>query len=308
MRHWNCGSYNSPVDVAIASCMELPEPDHDEELLLEAMRESGITAGVLSWDDPNVDWSGARITVLRSTWNYQLDRVAFLRWAESVAKVAELWNPFPIISWNSHKSYLLDLDRRGLPVVPTELVTRNADRTLESILADRGWQSMVIKPAVSASSYRTLRIDAGQVAVGEVHLRALAAEGDGLVQSYLPSVEGYGERALVWIDGEVTHAVRKSPRFSGEDESVSEEVEFTGDERLVAERAIEVVGDLLSEPLLYARIDLAPDADGNPVVMELELIEPSLFFKQSTEALRRFVAAIQRRIDQDESAASPMPG
>lgn len=285
------------MDVALASCRELPEPDYDEELLLGALEASGIKVVVQPWDDPGADWSQARMTLLRSTWNYHLDRPRFLRWAAAASRVSDLWNPLSVVRWNSHKSYLLELERCGLPVVPTVLVPKSSERTLESILASRGWHAVVIKPAVSASSYRTLRIGAGQAADGEAHLRSLAADGDVLVQSYLPSVEGYGERSLVWIDGEVTHAVRKSPRFSKDDESVSEEVESSLLETSLAKRAIAAAGELVGEPLLYARIDVAPDSQGNPVVMELELIEPSLFLAQSRVALQRFVGAIGRRLD-----------
>jgi hypothetical protein len=145
---------------------------------------------------------------------------------------------------------------------------------------------------VSAGSRATLRGSAAQLPAGEAHLRALAATQDVLVQPYLPSVEGYGERALVWIDGEVTHAVRKSPRFAGQDESVSHAVPVSAQERALAQRAVAAVDG----PLLYARIDVAPGPDGAPLLMELELIEPSLFFDQSRVALERFVAGVVARL------------
>ena len=178
-------------------------------------------------------------------------------------------------------------------MAPTELVEQGSNRPLHAILDQRGWNQVVVKPAISAASYRTLKIGPGQTDLGEQHLRELAADGDALVQLYLPSVEGHGERALVWIDGDVTHAVRKTPRFSGEDESVSDAMEISDAELALAGRAVAAID---AKPL-YARIDMAPGPDGEPVVMEVELIEPSLFFPQCPAALNRLVAGIRNRLD-----------
>ncbi|MBU6379453.1 MAG: hypothetical protein KJS95_13110, partial [Gammaproteobacteria bacterium] len=116
---------------------------------------------------------------------------------------------------------------------------------------------------------------------------------DLLVQPYLDSVDDYGERALVWIDGEFTHAVRKTPRFAGGVESVSAALPITAAERAVGEAALAA---LAGGDLLYARVDVAPGADGSPVVMELELVEPSLFLLQHPPALQRLVDSILRRL------------
>jgi len=281
------------MDVALATCVTLPEPDFDERPLLDALAARGIEAGSLAWDDPQADWSRPRLTVLRSTWNYPGLPDAFLAWAERTATRTRLWNPWPAVRWNVHKRYLLELERAGVPVAPTELVPRGSARALSEILARRGWRDVVIKPAVSAASFGTLRARPEESATGEAHLRALVAERDVLVQRYLPSVEDHGERAIVWIDGRLTHAVRKSPRFSGEDESVSSAVPILPAEADLARRAVAAVG----HDLLYARIDVAPGTDGAPVVMELELIEPSLFFPQGPAALERIVDGILRRLD-----------
>jgi glutathione synthase/RimK-type ligase-like ATP-grasp enzyme len=247
----------------------------------------------MAWDDPGADWSRARLTVLRSTWNYPRHPEAFLAWAAAAASCSTLWNPLPVVRWNAHKSYLLDLERRGLPVVPTALVRRGSPESSLAIAGDRGWHDVVIKPAVSAASFRTRRFGPGEHAAAEAHLRGIVAERDALVQEYLPGVEDRGERALVWIDGELTHAVRKSPRFAGESEAVSEgAVEMTPAETQLAHDAVAAAGG----PLLYARADIAPGRDGRPVLMELELIEPSLFFAQAPRALERFVQAIRRRL------------
>ena len=285
------------MDVALATCRQLPEPDPDEQPLLDALATSGITAGMLAWDDAAIDWSRAPLTVLRSTWNYPRHADAFLAWVARTSRVTQLWNPLPVVRWNHHKRYLLDLDRHDVPITPTVLVYRGERRALHSILDEQDWPDAVVKPAVSAASYRTTRVTRENREQGEAEFAALVAERDVLVQRYLPSVEDYGERALIWVDGALTHAVRKNPRFAGGQESVSEAVPVSSAEAELAARAIACV----NAPLLYARIDVAPGPGGAPVVMELELIEPSLFFIQGPAALERMVTAIGRRLSARKS-------
>jgi hypothetical protein len=287
-----------PIDVAVASCLVLPEPDADLPPLLSALRAAGLSAEVMAWDDPGADFAAARITVLRSTWNYSERLAEFLAWVDRTDTQAEgsrqvLWNGRQTVRWNAHKSYLLDLESRGIPIVPTQLVRRGARTTLAELARDRGWTDLVVKPAVSAGSRATLRVTAPTLERGEAHLRALASSEDVLVQPYLASVEGHGERAIVWIDGEPTHAVRKAPRFLGDAESVSTLVAIDDDEAALARRVVAAAPG----PLLYARIDVVRDELGLPRVMELELIEPSLFLPQAPTAIDRYIAAVRSRLD-----------
>ncbi len=283
---------HEPLDVALVSCVTLPEPDPDEQPLLDALAAAGLKAQVLAWDDPGVDWSRAQVAVLRSSWNYPWMVDEFLNWATTTSAVTDLWNPLELVRWNLHKRYLVELERHGVPVTPTVVVERGAKHSLASVLDGRDWAEAVVKPAVSAGSFRTMKVDRASRDAGESHFRSLVAERDALIQPYLNSVEEYGERALVWIDGELTHSVRKQPRFAGQDESVSEAMPITDAERRLARLAVEVID---GTPL-YARIDAAPGPDGNPIVMELEMIEPSLFFPQCPAALDRFVTGIRDRL------------
>jgi len=280
------------VDLTIATCHELPEPDPDAAPLAAALSAAGVRSQVLAWDDPAADWSRAGVTLFRSTWNYPQYPRQFLEWVERTAACGPMWNPAEVIRWNVHKGYLSELAEAGLAVTPTVLLPRGSDRRLQSVMVEQGWTRAVVKPAISAASYRTLLVNGADSVRGEQHLRLLAADGDVLVQDYLESVEGYGERALVWIDGEVTHSVRKTPRWDGEDECVSAAQPVTAAEDALAQDAVAAV----PAALLYARIDVAPGASGQPVLMELELIEPSLFFPQHPPALARYVEGIRRRL------------
>lgn len=277
----------SRLDLRIATCLALPEPDDDEPVLAAALAAAGIRAALVGWDDPAADWDAAIPTALRSTWNYPLAPAAFLAWLDRVAAAAPVLNPPDIVRGNLHKRYLLDLAARGVPVVPTTLVERGGSCELAAIAAP----SIVIKPEVGAASLATRRFAPGDPAA-LTHLAAITATGAALVQPYVASVDDHGERALVWIDGELSHAIRKAPRFSGDHERVTGPFAIADDERAVAEAALAPVADRI----VYGRVDVARDAAGQPMVLELELIEPSLYFVQRPAAADRFVAALRRRL------------
>ncbi len=283
------------MDVVLASCLDLPEPDLDAAPLLAALRSAGVQASVRGWDDPEARWADARLVVLRSTWNYPEHAAAFAAWIEEVGSCTTLLNGPEVVRWNLHKRYLVELSGAGVPTTPTVVLERGSTESLAAVQARRGWDDVVVKPAISAASFRTLRVGPGDQLAGQSHLADLLVERDVLVQPYLSSVEGHGERALVWIDGQLTHAIRKTPRWDGEDESVSTAaVPISPAEEALAHAAVAVAkqrGDLL-----YARIDMAPGPQGHPVVMELELIEPSLFFPQGPHGLQRYVAAVVARL------------
>ncbi|MET0343285.1 MAG: hypothetical protein ABW252_19910 [Polyangiales bacterium] len=277
------------MDLRIATCSELSEPDPDRAPLDAALVDAGVRACWLAWDDPAIDWSAPVPTVVRTTWNYHLDLPSFLAWSERVARAAPLWNPPDVIRTNTHKGYLVELSQRGVPVVPTTLVARGT--TGAPSIASLGHSRVVVKPAVGAGSVGT-RAFAGDDPEADAHALRLAADRDVLVQPYVASVDGHGERSLVWIDGVFTHQVRKSPRFAGDSESVTGPFPITPDEAAVGHAALAPWRD----QLLYARVDLARDAAGAPMVMEVELTEPSLFFALGSGSAERFVAGIARRL------------
>lgn len=286
------------MDVALVTCARLPEPDPDEQPLLAALRASGLSAESLAWDDASAPFETARLLLLRATWNYSLQPERFANWIDDVASRTALWNPPRVVRWNLHKRYLLDLAQHGVPVVATELVPRGSRITLAELCARRGWDDVVVKPAIAAGSRATARVGRDAFGgTGEAHFAALREQEDVLVQPYLPGVEGYGERSLVWIAGEVTHAVRKERRLAGDAESVSSTaLSITDAEHALAERAVAAAPG----PLLYARVDMAPSPNG-PVLMELELIEPSLFFAQSPHAQERMVRAVHEKLGESRS-------
>jgi len=284
------------VELRIATCRPLPEPDADEDLLLAALAAEGVQARMADWRDPREDWDAPVATVVRSTWDYLHHVDEFLAWIERAARAAPLWNPPDVMRWNAHKFYLRELATEGFPIVPTAFVERGSRALLAELLGERGWDDAVVKPAVSAASFGTLRVRSrrnDELAAGEAHLGALAATRDVLVQRYAPAVESSGERALVWIDGELTHAIRKEPRFADGHERVSGALAIADDERALAERILARFG----RALLYGRVDVVRDEAGRPQVMELELLEPSLFLAQHPPALARLAHALRARLE-----------
>ena len=282
------------MKLRVATCQVLPEPDVDAAPLAVALAAAGFDAALVAWDDPAADWDAAIPTILRSTWNYPLALDRFLAWVDRAAAAAPLLNPPAVVRANVHKRYLLELAARGVPTVPTTLVERGETCELPR-------ERLVIKPEVGAAS-----LDAQVFAPGDpaaaAHLAALTARGAALVQPYLASIEAYGERSLVMIDGELSHAIRKTPRFSGEDERVTGPFAIADDERTVALAALAPYGDLL-----YGRVDVARDAAGQPLVMELELVEPSLFFDWCPGSAERYARALLRRLTGTRSAPGRAP-
>ena len=281
---------NAARRLRIATCRPLPEVDPDEELLLDAFRDAGIAAEMVAWQHPDA-WRAPTPTLVRSTWDYIHALEDFDAWIDRAAAAGPLWNPSEVLRWSLRKRYLLELEARGVPVTPTVLLPRGDARTLSAVAAERGWRDVVVKPEVGAASFETHRLQAGSRESDALCARVVA-ERDVLVQPYLPSVEGHGERALVWIDGAFTHAVRKTPRFAGGVEQVSDALPISAAELATGTAALAGFAD----EMLYARVDVAPGADGVPVVMELELVETSLFLLQSPQALARLVAAVARRL------------
>src|SRR4051812_6396692 len=198
------------VDVRLVTGADLPVPDTDIPLLAAALQDAGLTVAVDAWRDPAVDWHSARLTMLRSPWDYVDVVDEFLAWMQTAGSVTQLWNPPGLVAWNVHKSYLLDLGARGAPIVPTIVLLHGTAASLDGICDARGWNTVVAKPAVGIGGHGAGRFEVGDPA-GQQHLDELLARGDALVQPYLASVAAAGELAVVLFDGVASHAVCKRP-------------------------------------------------------------------------------------------------
>lgn len=284
-------------DLAFVTFDERPGVDDDDQPLEAALAALGLGVVAVSWSDPAFDWSRPRAAVVRSTWDYHLRRDDFVAWAAACDARTPLWNPPDVLAWNTHKSYLQRIRSMGVPVVDTELVPCGTDLDLGALLAERGWSRAVVKPAVSIGSWRTIEVRAPVTPDDAGFARALARERDVLVQPFVATVETSGERCLVAVEGEVVHAVRKQPRFSRAERAAPsvEPADPALDERALAHDVLAAAG---ASSLPYARVDMARDEAGRPVLMELELTEPRLYLRLGGErSAGRLARALADRLD-----------
>ncbi|WP_260610337.1 RimK family alpha-L-glutamate ligase [Streptomyces sp. WAC06614] len=271
--------------------------ERDEELptLLAALRERGADAEAVVWDADPGTWGRFDLAVIRSTWDYTGRLEEFLTWADTAAKATRLWNPAATVRWNSDKHYLRDLAERGVPVVPTRFLEPGGQYTEADV---DGADGVVVKPSVSVAARDTARYEPGRAADALGHARMLLEQGRGvLVQPYLHRV-AEGERALVFFSGVFSHAIRKGPLLTEPGVIDNARIphpsvvpyEPTEAELRTARAALAATPS--AEPPLFARVDLALDGAGEPVLMELELIEPYLFLDRSPGAVERFAGAV----------------
>ena len=288
------------MDVALVTCAAFAQLERFDIPLLEALRARGLSPQPLVWNDAAADWSESLVSIVRSTWDYHLQRPAFLAWAQHVSQLQTLWNPFELLCWNTHKSYLLDLEKRGIPIIPTSCLRQGASISLLHLMQERGWSEVVLKPAVSAGAYETLLVTEGLVARGQQHLDRLLVGQDMLIQPFFPAIWSSGERSLMWIDGEVTHAVLREPMLGHDSHKRSSPGRLV--ERLIPPgreevELVDTIMDRLDTQALYARIDLVHDAHGHLRVMEVELVEPGLWLAWMPAAVERFADAIAREVE-----------
>ena len=286
------------MDCLFVTYAGLPNLDPHDRLVAARLREQGVSVGAAVWTDAKVDWDAARLCVLRSTWDYHEAPARFLDWLEMVAARATVRNQLEIVRWNAHKFYLRALAERGVPIVPTAWLRRGEQATIEALLDAHDTGELIIKPAYGASSSLVLHV--GSVAderrKGQAHLNRLLGMQDVLVQPFLHTLAAYPERALMFIDGTFTHAVSKTPyqrALPTGEAGDAPLVEATSEEVAVATQALQS----LPERPLFARVDLVRDERNHPCVLELELIEPTLFLgvhPPSVVALADAITALLR--------------
>ncbi|HET8566718.1 MAG TPA: hypothetical protein VFL77_09635 [Solirubrobacterales bacterium] len=278
--------------IAIATCAAYPDLKGDDELLRAALEELGCEARSVAWDEPGAGWDGFDLCLVRSTWDYHDKHDEFLAWAARVEAAGRLRNPADLIAWNSDKSYLRELEQGGVTIVPTAWVAPGAGTELDALLADRGWEEAVVKPTVDLGARNLHRVRGGE---GSAALTDALARGGTMVQPFLPSLESEGELSLVYIAGTFSHAVRKRPapgdfRVQSIWGGTVEPAVPRPTEIELAERALAH----LDEPPLYARADLVTGPDGDPCLIELELIEPNLYLHTHPIASRVLADAVLR--------------
>ncbi|HET9060531.1 MAG TPA: hypothetical protein VFN61_11465 [Acidimicrobiales bacterium] len=295
----------SGARVAIACCRRSGDagptdlyPDPDAAPLQAAFSELGAHSRLVAWDDPVVEWGSFSHVLVSSTWD-SVDRPGdYLAWVKRVAALSTLVNPERVITWNLDKTHQQDLAKAGVPVIPTTWVRPG------NFLAALPATEFVVKPSVSAGGRGTARYAPGDpAALG--HVESLHELGQTvMVQEYCSRIDEEGEVDLIFVNGACTHAVLKRPALStgeGVVERPWERMAWAGrvaplpDQLAVANRTIEAVAEGVGCMPVYGRVDLVGGHSGEPLVLEVELIDPYLSFDMEPSAAGHLATAILHR-------------
>jgi glutathione synthase/RimK-type ligase-like ATP-grasp enzyme len=293
--------------VAVLKCANLPSfvtwdvPDvdkyfADDRLLIAEFAQRGVEAESVVWSDPAADWRRFDLALIRSTWDYIDEREHFLSVMAAIdASPCRLFNPLDAVRWNSHKSYLFDLQERQVPIVPSYLTSAAARARLQEQAIQEGWQSAVLKPVVGAGAADVFLVPAHEIATTVERLAEQRPQQAFLLQPLVESVRSEGEWSFIYVDRELCHVLLKKPapgdyRAHGI---------YGGTVATAAPRpddlvAVDAILDRLPFDLLYARVDLVR-LDGRLAVMELELVEPVLYFNLAPRGVGRLVNAALSR-------------
>jgi glutathione synthase/RimK-type ligase-like ATP-grasp enzyme len=275
--------------VAIATARGVEDPDNP--FLFRALTDAGISADLAIWDDHAVRWDDYDLVVLRSTWDYSTRRDDFLAWARSIAR---LENPLPVLEYSSDKIYLADVEAHGLSIIPSHFVA--VGETPEFFAGD-----FVVKPRVGAGSRDAIRYREWEEEAAKRHVWALHERGRNvLIQPYIHSVDTLGERAHIFIDGQYSHAIAKGAMLNVSPDERDFQYRRNQIRSVQAEpdaitTASNVLANIGFDSLLYARVDLVATIRGW-LVMEVELVEPSLFLSFDANAANKLATGILQRL------------
>ena len=298
--------------VALATCRRKYAGEADDDALAVALRTRQLPFERPRWDDPEIDWSRFDAVVLRSVWDYHDKPAAFVAWTDAVERVTRLFNPAPVVRWNSRKHYLRELEQHGVAIAPTRWLAAGERHELGAQcralgVGGRGF----LKPVLGANASNTLRFDLRKsqaLPAAQAFLDEVGSTHAMMLQPYLASVEREGEYSLIYFGDALSHATRKIPvpgDYRVQDDWGATDEPWTPDEAAleIGARTLAALTTLartqawnIELPLLYARIDLLRDTSGAWVLNELELIEPSLFFRHDSAAAGRMVDALAARL------------
>lgn len=282
------------MPVYLVTFEEMPAGDVDDQQLIPELEALGISAQFVIWDDPTVDWSKADLAVIRSTWDYFLKYPDFLHWLDTVSRQTRLMNPVETIKWNLHKAYQQELIRQGVRCVETVWVRENTSMDITELIKQHHWNRFVIKPAISAASYATRRFTINELQQAQQHLNTFGANADMMIQPYLKSFDTQGETSLMFFNRVFSHAVQRQAALNASDP-------LSGYNELITvpESAIQFAHQILSlidADLLFARVDISLGENHDHTLLELELVEPSLFLSYCDGAASKFVRVIADQV------------
>lgn len=288
-------SVQSSYRLALATSAHLPGIHPDDAHLAISLKRLGIEPTACVWNDPAVDWSRFDAVLMRTTWDYFKHFAAFRQWLDRLP--IPTINNKQLLHWNSEKRYLLELEQHGVDIIPTCIT---AEHGLPETLAAMSAREVVVKPTVSGAAWHTLRGVVGNRAFDQA-VAQLPQELDYLVQPFVPEIVRDGEWSLLFFDGQYSHAVIKRPatgdyRVQGDFGGSAEAIEPGASIIASAQRALVAAAAIGHADHAYMRVD-GVMVDGRFLLMELEMIEPSLFLTERPDAAERFAGNLRRRLD-----------
>ncbi len=279
MEPWRHDREGADVDLTFVTSHQR-ERSADDRSLTSVLEARGVRIVPRSFEDPDAVWDGVGVAVVRTAPQDPDERERFVAWAERLDAGTQLSCPPDVLRWNTHRSYLLELEDRGAPIVPSAWLGRGDRIPLEELLRVRGWDDVVLRPAVGSRG--VVRVDGGRVGLdatsGQHHLDVLLAHDDAVVQPWPPGIERRGRWSVVLVDGQVSHAVRTLPA-EGTDRpaTVAEVVHGTDLEPDLGRLAAWVAETTAITRLPVASVDLVEDAAGTPQVEAFDAVAPELY-------------------------------
>jgi len=271
---------------------------HEERLLADALESRGLRTQRVAWSRQGFSWSRTRAAVFRSTWDYFDRFAAFSAWLDEVSQMTRLFNAPELLRWNLDKHYLRDLAARGVRLPPTHFIEPGDAGSLAAHCAACGLRQAILKPAVSGAARHTYRLEESTIRHHEIIFRELNRSEAMLLQPFLESVLTEGELSFIVIGGRCTHAVRKIAQpgdFRVQDDhgGTVHPHPLSPEEIAFAEHAVAAC----PAPPLYARVDAVRDHEGALSLMELEVVEPELFFRFHPPAADALAAALAAALE-----------
>ncbi|MBK8699903.1 MAG: hypothetical protein IPN29_10370 [Saprospiraceae bacterium] len=284
------------MKIGFLTCSKLPSLSPSDQELMACFVRNGYAAKALIWDDSSVDWRAFDALIFRNTWDYFEKESAFMAFLDHLDTLGvTCFNPTHLVRQNIHKFYLKEFERNGIKVVPGIYLNQTSSFNLGDILPD-AWQYFVVKPAFSAGAYQTSLFHRSEIQAANDQYRPIAAEKELIIQVFLPEIQSEGEWSFIFIGGVFSHCVRKVPAVN--DFRVQSHLggQYLAETPMPSQlQQAQKVMTLLSETCLYARVD-GVFIEGTFFLMELELIEPDLYFEFNTSAYQAFVDAFSKSI------------
>ena len=293
------------TDVTLVTCRAYYEPDkitpyiqnilYEQELLKSSLEAQGLKVNVTFWDNPSYKWQETKSLLFRTVWDYFERFDEFWEWLEQVKTKTRLINSYELIKWNIDKHYLKDMSSWGIETVPTYFADKGCNMKLHEIAKRNQWKDLVIKPAISASAFKTYKILANEIQANEKLFNSLVQERNMLVQPYFETITQLGEASLMVLDGKFTHAILKKAQPG--DFRVQDDFGGTVHNYIPTKAEInfaeEVFKTCKTKPV-YGRVDIVWDNDKNFYLSELEIIEPELWIRNYPKCAERIAEAVDK--------------